>query len=68
MAFAVNKMLCQRHNKKIIGKCMWCGKQLCKSCDFKNNGAKIYCTDCLDKVSKYPGLKEKYSGITKKDI
>lgn len=57
-----------RHGKKIIGKCMWCGKQLCKMCDFKNDGKKFYCSDCLEKIAKNPRLKEKYSGITRKQL
>ena len=67
MGFTINQMMCQRHGKKIAGKCMWCGKPLCKNCDFKNKETKMYCSDCLTKLSNTPGLKEKYSGITKKD-
>ncbi|MEK6973862.1 MAG: hypothetical protein AABW41_01320 [Nanoarchaeota archaeon] len=68
MGFQVNRMLCMRHDKKIIGKCMWCGKQVCKQCDFKNEGQKFYCSECLDKISKTPRLKEKYGSITKKQL
>ncbi len=67
MGFQVNKMLCQKHSKRVIGNCKWCGKSLCKNCDFKNVGRIMYCTDCIDKVSKMPKFKEKFAGM-KKDI
>ena len=64
MGFPLNKLLCQRHNKKIIGNCAWCGKSLCKMCDFKEQGKRMYCTGCLDEViKKTPRLREKYKNI-----
>ncbi len=67
MGFPINNMLCSKHGKKIATKCMWCGKALCKQCDFKNEGAKVYCIECLDKLAKNPRLKDKYASYTKKD-
>jgi len=39
-------MRCDRHRKDFVGRCMWCGKQLCNLCVARRDGNKLYCDKC----------------------
>lgn len=47
-------MRCPTHDKDFIGLCTWCGKQLCKKCVGRQDGLKLYCNSCAQKIEKIP--------------
>lgn len=47
-------MRCPTHDKAFIGLCTWCGKQLCKKCVGRQDGLKLYCNTCAQKIEKVP--------------
>lgn len=40
---------CNRHNIKLTGLCLWCGKEVCSECIALARGKK-YCNECIAKI------------------
>lgn len=47
-------MRCRAHEKAFIGLCTWCGSQLCNKCVVRQDGVKLYCSACAQKIEKVP--------------
>ncbi|HSU72497.1 MAG TPA: hypothetical protein VLJ21_01460 [Candidatus Binatia bacterium] len=41
---------CHKHNKELVGGCMWCGKRMCDYCIARKEGLKIYCEICAQNL------------------
>lgn len=47
-------MNCTLHGKEVIGRCQWCGKAICRYCEYRTDGKKMYCKDCSSRLAKIP--------------
>ena len=41
---------CLKHNKELVGGCMWCGKRLCQFCIARKENTKLYCEQCATQL------------------
>jgi len=45
---------CEKHKKNIVGKCQWCGVNVCDLCIGKKVGEKrFFCYDCGSDLSEH---------------
>ncbi len=46
--------LCRDHKKLLLGRCIWCGKELCSKCVAREDKNKLYCAICDRRMNILP--------------
>ena len=46
--------LCRDHKKILLGRCIWCGKELCGKCIAREDRSKLYCALCDRRMKILP--------------